>query len=85
MTSTISASPPLHTIGDTVEDHLEGLGSEFKQVTPLNSRHLIRHGGRDAFDDEQAARFRSQALAMERDLGVTVGHDTHRLRILYNP
>lgn len=75
----------VQTSGDSVDDHLVRLRSEFEEAAALSSRHLVCHGGRDAFDDEQAARFFSEALAMERDLGVVVGYETHRHRILYNP
>ncbi|MEE8491096.1 MAG: TIM barrel protein [Acidimicrobiia bacterium] len=75
----------VQTSGDTVKDHLKRLRSEFQETAPLKSRHLICHGGRDAFDDGQAVQFYSEALKMEDDLGLTVAHETHRSRILYNP
>ena len=75
----------VQTSGDTVKDHLKRLRSEFQEAAPLKSRHLICHGGRDAFDDGQAVQFYSEALKMEDDLGLTVAHETHRSRILYNP
>jgi sugar phosphate isomerase/epimerase len=71
--------------GATVEDHVASLRSDVEAAAPLRSRHLMAHGGADWFDDDQATRFFREVLAMERDLGLTVGHETHRTRILYNP
>lgn len=71
--------------GATVEDHVASLRSDLEAAAPLRSRHLMAHGGADGFDDAQATRFFGEVLAMERDLGLTVGHETHRTRILYNP
>jgi len=71
--------------GSTVEDHIASFRSDVARAAPLRSRHLMAHGGADTFDDSQASRFFTEALGMEQDLGLTIGYETHRSRILYNP
>lgn len=71
--------------GSTVGDHLASLRADIEEAEVLRSRHLMAHGGADWFDDGQATEFFSEALAMQRDLGLTIGYETHRTRILYNP
>ena len=52
---------------------------------PIQPVHINSHSGSDHFDDAESRAFFSQALAIEKELGLTVSHETHRGRILSNP
>lgn len=43
------------------------------------------HSGRDNMTAREAAAFFEEALRVERQIGVPVGHETHRGRILFTP
>jgi hypothetical protein len=51
----------------------------------LEPRLIGCHGGRDAWSERQSRQFFEQVLQIEREMGIPVGHETHRGRILYNP
>jgi sugar phosphate isomerase/epimerase len=71
--------------GPSVDEHVATFRADVERAAPLRSRHLMAHGGLDGFTEEQSIRFFAEVLPMERDLGLTIGHETHRSRILYNP
>lgn len=75
----------VQTSGTTVADHIASLRADLNQAEVLGSRHIVCLGGLDAFDTAAAEQFFTEALAMERDLGLRIAHETHRHRILYNP
>jgi len=47
--------------------------------------HINAHSGQDTWSLEQHEEFFRGALAMESELGLTVSHETHRGRSLFNP
>src|SRR5262245_6118785 len=56
--------PMVMTFGRTVEDHLGMLRAQFERLAPLDPRLVLAHAGADAFSDDEAARFFTEALAM---------------------
>jgi sugar phosphate isomerase/epimerase len=46
---------------------------------------VVMHDGRDFYTREEGRAFYRECLAAEADLGLTVGHETHRGRLLYSP
>jgi len=77
--------PMVFTYGDDVNAHLDSLRMQLEMARQVPHRFVVCHGGRDSFSEAEAIAFYSGALALEDDLGVTVAHETHRGRILYNP
>jgi hypothetical protein len=75
----------IHTFGDTVADHLEGMRAGFERAAELEPHHVIAHAGADSFEERDAVSFLEASVAMASDLGLRVGHETHRSRILFNP
>lgn len=46
---------------------------------------MTAHSGSDAMTLSAAVAFFEAALAVENDVGIRIGHETHRMRILYSP
>ena len=46
---------------------------------------MTSHSGSDAMTLGEAVEFFETALEVEREVGVPIGHETHRMRILYSP
>ena len=77
-------------IGRDVESHIAVFCAQMRELCeslPLRSLLLSISGqsGRDYFSQEQADKFFSTCNALGEELGVTVQHETHRHRILFNP
>ncbi|MBM4362386.1 MAG: sugar phosphate isomerase/epimerase [Deltaproteobacteria bacterium] len=77
--------PLVLTFGASVEDHLGAYRMQLEWAAELPHRQITAHAGRDAFGESDARAFFTEALRMERDLGLTVAHETHRSRPLYAP
>jgi hypothetical protein len=77
--------PMLFTFGATVDDHLSAFRSQIETANELQHRIMVSHSGRDAWPYDDARRFFEEATKIERDLGATVAHETHRSRVLFNP
>jgi sugar phosphate isomerase/epimerase len=73
------------TTGDTVEEHVASFRQQVEAGQGLAPVLIGCHGGRDAWSDDESARFFERVLLIEQELGIPVGHETHRGRILYNP
>ncbi|TPX31531.1 hypothetical protein SmJEL517_g05153 [Synchytrium microbalum] len=76
-------------IGDwapkTVEEHLMQFKRELIAAKELGAFHCNSHSGGDNLSDDEAIQFFEGALAIEKEVGLTVSHETHRGRILYSP
>lgn len=58
------------------------------QATRARDAGAIRidaHSGRDRWSFEEGAAFWREVLPFENDLGIPVGHETHRYRMFYSP
>ncbi|HEV2128562.1 MAG TPA: TIM barrel protein [Thermomicrobiales bacterium] len=73
------------TTGATVEEHVASFRQQVEAGQVLEPLLIGCHSGRDAWSERESAEFFVQALAIEREIGIPVGHETHRGRILYNP
>jgi sugar phosphate isomerase/epimerase len=73
------------TSGETVDAHLESFRRQIEEARLLRPHLINAHSGRDAWDESEALRFFERALAIEDAAGVTVAHETHRGRILFQP
>jgi sugar phosphate isomerase/epimerase len=73
------------TVGDSVSDHVESFRRTVADALTMEPRLINCHSGCDWFSEEEAVRYFNEALNVEAKLGITVAHETHRGRILYNP
>lgn len=77
--------PQVFSHGETVAGHLESLAEQIAAAKTFAPRFINAHSGQDAFSEDQSMRFFEGALQLEAQCGVTVAHETHRGRILFNP
>lgn len=77
--------PMLFTGGASVNDHLQSFRSQLHRASALGVEAVTSHSGQDGFSVEDSLKFFREAVRMEQDAGVRVGHETHRGRILFNP
>lgn len=73
------------TTGATVEEHVASFRQQLEAGLDLRPILVGCHGGRDAWSEAESEAFFGQVLEIEREVGIPVGHETHRGRILYNP
>lgn len=73
------------TTGDSVAEHVASFREELERVMPLNPVRIGCHSGWDRFPIRDAIELYRELVKIEADLGVPVGHETHRSRIFYNP
>ncbi len=71
--------------GKTVADHLESLGEQMAAARSFAPRFINAHSGQDAFSEDQSIRLFEGALRLEAKCGVSIAHETHRGRVLFNP
>ena len=77
--------PMIFTAGTSVKEHVDSFRDQLTAAMSLDPVVVTCHDGRDAFSADDAISYYSQVLEIEKDLDVTVAHETHRGRILYNP
>jgi len=80
----------IHTCGypvptRKVEAHTEWLRKFAREAKTWNAAFINSHSGVDSWSFEESLRFFEEALVIEKEEGITIVHETHRQRILYNP
>lgn len=70
-----------------VKGHCAVWGGQVRESARLGAtlRSVNSHTGKDYFSDSEADELFSYCVALEKELGITVNHETHRARILYTP
>ena len=58
---------------------------QLKIAATYNPVLVDMHDGKDFYTFEEGSAFYREVLLAEKDLGLTVGHETHRGRLLYSP
>ncbi|MEI8291688.1 MAG: TIM barrel protein [Verrucomicrobiota bacterium] len=71
--------------GGTVREHLDSLQQQIEECMVYQPVFFNAHSGSDAWSLAQAEDFYGAVLELERRLGVTIAHETHRLRYFGNP
>lgn len=84
-TNNLSIIPMIFTAGDSVDEHIDSFRSQTEAALQFNPVKVNCHDGRDAWTRDESRHYFREVLAIEKDLGVQVAHETHRGRILYNP
>lgn len=77
--------PMIFTEGKSVAEHVESFRRQLTAAVEYDPVLVTCHDGRDAFSRAEAIEYYERVLAIEKDLGCRVAHETHRGRILYNP
>ena len=66
-------------------DHLASFEAQVSAALSLSPLLINSHSGCDLWGPEDARAFFTRALQVEAECGVTIAHETHRGRVLYNP
>ena len=80
---------PKDNAGNTrdVENHKRVWGGQCREAALLKPvlYAINSHTGKDYFSPAEADDLLAFCVALEKELGVTINHETHRARILYSP
>lgn len=71
--------------GGTVEQHLRSLREQIDECLDAEPVFFNCHTGSDAWSMAEAEDFYGAALQVEKEIGVTLSHETHRVRYFANP
>jgi hypothetical protein len=71
--------------GGSVREHLDSLRTQMEECLDHEPLFFNAHSGYDNWSPAEAEDFYGQALALEKQIGVPVAHETHRLRYFATP
>lgn len=71
--------------GGTAREHLDSMRTQIDEVLEHQPWFINAHSGYDGWSLAEAEDFYGAALELERRLGLTIAHETHRLRCFGNP
>ncbi|MDG0812568.1 sugar phosphate isomerase/epimerase family protein [Cohnella rhizosphaerae] len=69
----------------TSEDHAASFAERAAYAASFKPALIVSHSARDCMSEAEQDRFFEAALETEARLGVTVGHETHRVRAMFTP
>lgn len=75
----------IFTSGKTVLEHAKSFETQVRGSQELRPILINSHSGQDSWSRAQARNFFERVLDMEAVIPMTVAHETHRGRILFNP
>jgi sugar phosphate isomerase/epimerase len=73
------------TGGASVGEHVKSFEDQLKRAGSFGATQLTCHSAVDSLSPADADAYFSQVLKIEKDHGLTVAHETHRGRLLFNP
>ena len=73
------------TGGQDARAHVESFRNQIQQASHLGATKVTCHSGSDAWSPAEADSYFREAVAIEKSVGMPVGHETHRGRQLFNP
>lgn len=71
--------------GGTVKEHLDSLRGQIEECLAYQPLFFNAHSGSDGWSLNEAVDFYGATLEIEKSLGVTICHETHRQRYFGNP
>ena len=71
--------------GGTVREHLDSLRTQIEECLDHAPLFFNAHSGYDNWSPAEAEDFYGQALALEKEVGIPISHETHRLRYFATP
>ena len=72
-------------VGGSVREHLASLREQVEECLDRRPLFINAHSGYDAWSASEADDFYGAALEFERQAGVAIAHETHRLRYFATP
>ncbi|HLL89870.1 MAG TPA: sugar phosphate isomerase/epimerase [Tepidisphaeraceae bacterium] len=73
------------TGGTSVREHVASFRSQLERAKQLGAVKLTCHSGADAWPLADGVAYFDEVTAIEKSVGLPVGHETHRGRLLFNP
>lgn len=73
------------TPGGSIHLHLDSLKQQVEECLKHQPLFFNAHSGSDAWSGAEAEDFYGAAIEFERQIGVTIAHETHRRRYFSNP
>lgn len=71
--------------GDSPADHLADFRERVARAKGFGAVFVNSHSGRDEWSFSEAKSFFSEAVKIAEGEGISVSHETHRSRVLFNP
>jgi hypothetical protein len=71
--------------GGTVREHLDSLRVQIEECLEHEPLFFNAHSGYDNWCPAEAEDFYGQVLALEKEVGIPISHETHRLRYFGTP
>lgn len=68
-----------------MEEHLLHLEASLWRCRDMKAEHVNVHGGHDSWPLEKAVEYLTRAVDIAEKAGVSISHETHRRRLLWNP
>ncbi|NRA37900.1 MAG: sugar phosphate isomerase/epimerase [Planctomycetes bacterium] len=72
-----------HTAGNTGEEHADSLEQQYLQAIKVNPLLVNFHSGKDFFTLEENLKIIDRATALEKEHGVKIVHEIHRIRCTF--
>lgn len=69
----------------TVGDHISSFTDQVRHAQTFEPSLIVSHSARDRMNFAEQVIFFEEALKVEREVGIPVGHETHRSRAMYTP
>ena len=67
------------------EDHIGSFQQQARRVAAFEPVLIVSHSARDCMTEAEQDRFFGAALETEAEIGIPVGHETHRHRSMFTP
>jgi hypothetical protein len=71
--------------GGGVDEHFESLTTQIEECLDHAPLFINAHSGSDTWSLAQAEDFYGRVMELEQRMGITISHETHRLRTFGNP
>lgn len=68
-----------------LEEHLRHLEALLWRCRDMKAEHVNVHGGHDSWPLEKAVEYLTRAVSIADKAGISISHETHRRRLLWNP
>jgi hypothetical protein len=69
----------------TGDDHIASFEEQVEKAKEFNPLLIVSHSAKDSMPYDQQLEFFDKALAIEKSIGIPVGHETHRQRAMFTP
>lgn len=75
----------LSTIIQVYPASREEIRPYLEKAAPFEPILLVSHSGRDRMTFDEGCAYFEEALKLEKQFGISIGHETHRHRLFYSP